>query len=65
VWRIGAGGSGTERGNAATDPPPPAPPLGQDRAAFLERDLPHLFDDVGIDARAYADAVEFLDPITK
>jgi len=40
-------------------------PPSQDRIAFLTADLPHLFDDTGIDATAYAPAVAFLDPITK
>lgn len=37
----------------------------QDRIAFLTADLPHLFDDTGIDKAAYADNVRFLDPITR
>lgn len=36
----------------------------EDRATWLERDLPHLFDDVGIDKSGYAEVVEFRDPIT-
>lgn len=48
----------------AWQPGQPPTPFMLDRAAFLERDLPHLFDGVGIDARAYADRVEFRDPIT-
>eukprot|EP01018_Ginkgo_biloba_P016487 Gb_04672 [translate_table: standard] len=32
---------------------------------FLERDLPHLFDEQGIDKRMYDENVEFRDPITK
>ncbi|KAL5200083.1 hypothetical protein ABZP36_021286 [Zizania latifolia] len=31
---------------------------------FLREDLPHLFDDVGIDRSAYDDRVRFRDPIT-
>lgn len=33
--------------------------------AFLQADLPHLFDDVGIDRSAYDDRVRFRDPITR
>lgn len=33
--------------------------------AFLEQDLPHLFDDVGIDASKYDEKVDFEDPITR
>ena len=55
-----------EESEATTKPSKQNPPtLTQDRAAFLERDLPHLFDDVGIDATAYADAVDFTDPVTR
>ncbi|WVZ79529.1 hypothetical protein U9M48_027099, partial [Paspalum notatum var. saurae] len=32
---------------------------------FLRADLPHLFDDVGIDRSAYDDLVRFRDPITR
>ncbi|CAN6163569.1 unnamed protein product [Urochloa humidicola] len=32
---------------------------------FLRADLPHLFDDVGIDRSAYDDRVRFRDPITR
>ncbi|KAF8648145.1 hypothetical protein HU200_064998 [Digitaria exilis] len=32
---------------------------------FLRADLPHLFDDVGIDRSAYDDSVRFRDPITR
>ncbi|KAF9612718.1 hypothetical protein IFM89_003260 [Coptis chinensis] len=32
---------------------------------FLYEDLPHLFDDQGIDRTMYDDQVKFLDPITK
>uniref|UniRef100_A0A0E0LD71 Uncharacterized protein n=1 Tax=Oryza punctata TaxID=4537 RepID=A0A0E0LD71_ORYPU len=34
-------------------------------AEFLREDLPHLFDDVGIDRSAYDDRVRFRDPITR
>lgn len=33
--------------------------------SFLYDDLPHLFDDQGIDRTAYDDQVKFRDPITK
>lgn len=36
----------------------------QELAAFLREDLPHLFEDQGIDASRYDDAVVFEDPIT-
>lgn len=39
-----------------------APP--QELGEFLRGDLPHLFDDQGIDASKYDEAVEFVDPIT-
>lgn len=32
---------------------------------FLRKDLPHLFDDQGIDKDAYEEVVEFIDPITR
>ena len=32
---------------------------------FLYEDLPHLFDDQGIDRTAYDERVKFRDPITK
>lgn len=32
---------------------------------FLYEDLPHLFDDQGINPTAYDDYVKFRDPITK
>lgn len=32
---------------------------------FLYQDLPHLFDDQGIDRTAYDERVKFRDPITK
>ena len=32
---------------------------------FLYEDLPHLFDDQGIDPTAYDESVKFRDPITK
>lgn len=34
-------------------------------AEFLREDLPHLFDDVGVDRSAYDDRVRFRDPITR
>ncbi|KAK2630723.1 hypothetical protein QOZ80_6AG0544140 [Eleusine coracana subsp. coracana] len=34
-------------------------------AEFLRADLPHLFDDLGIDRTAYDDRVRFRDPITR
>lgn len=37
----------------------------QERMAFLEDDLQHLFDDQGIDTSAYENVVDFLDPLTK
>ena len=37
----------------------------EELAAFLEVDLPHLFDEVGIDSSKYAPGVKFTDPITK
>ena len=33
--------------------------------AFLREELPHLFDDRGIDASKYDERVQFEDPITK
>ena len=38
---------------------------GQERMDFLRKDLPHLFDEQGIDKDAYEEVVEFIDPITK
>lgn len=59
-------------------PPPRAAPDAQttttgppstldlsERAQFLRRDLLELFTDVGVDRSAYADRVQFLDPITR
>ncbi|VAI77864.1 unnamed protein product [Triticum turgidum subsp. durum] len=55
----------------------PAAPAGENRDAgltpaeaqrlveFLKADLPHLFDNVGIDRSAYDDRVRFRDPITR
>lgn len=37
----------------------------QDRMEFLRKDLPHLFDNQGIDKDAYEEVVEFIDPITR
>jgi hypothetical protein len=45
-------------------PGDPKTPFMAERARWLERDLPHLFDDVGIDKSGYAEVVEFRDPIT-
>ena len=45
-------------------PGDPFTPFMADRARWLERDLPHLFDDVGIDRSGYAEVVTFRDPIT-
>lgn len=39
--------------------------LMRELMAFLEQDLPHLFDEQGIDIRMYDKRVEFKDPITK
>lgn len=39
--------------------------LMKELMAFLEQDLPHLFDEQGIDIRLYDKRVEFKDPITK
>lgn len=53
--------------NHPTAPHPPTLPLPhapQELAAFLRADLPHLFDDQGIDASKYDEAVVFEDPIT-
>jgi hypothetical protein len=53
---------GAAAGHTRQRPPPsPAAPLspGQAKAAFLRADLAHLFDDVGIDASAYAPVVDF------
>ncbi|KAK4746742.1 hypothetical protein SAY87_025779 [Trapa incisa] len=42
------------------------PTINMDRLVeFLYDDLPHLFDDQGIDRTAYDDCVKFRDPITK
>lgn len=50
--------------NRSTLQPTLARLLPQELAAFLREDLPHLFDDQGIDASRYDDAVVFEDPIT-
>nr|ABK24599.1 unknown [Picea sitchensis] len=39
--------------------------LMRELTAFLEKDLPHLFDEQGIDRRMYDKSVEFKDPITQ
>ena len=36
----------------------------ESRVAFLEEDLKHLFDDQGIAADAYAEVVDFKDPVS-
>ncbi|KAM0923108.1 hypothetical protein ACQ4PT_005684 [Festuca glaucescens] len=41
------------------------PAEAQRLVEFLKADLPHLFDDVGIDRSAYDDRVRFRDPITR
>uniref|UniRef100_A0ACD5WTI6 Uncharacterized protein n=1 Tax=Avena sativa TaxID=4498 RepID=A0ACD5WTI6_AVESA len=41
------------------------PAEAQRLVEFLKDDLPHLFDDVGIDRSAYDDRVRFRDPITR
>ncbi|XP_019159984.1 PREDICTED: uncharacterized protein LOC109156574 isoform X2 [Ipomoea nil] len=50
--------------------PPPSPkqetdPNLEELVDFLYKDLPHLFDDKGIDPTAYDAAVKFRDPITR
>nr|GME03113.1 heme-binding-like protein, chloroplastic [Ipomoea batatas] len=50
--------------------PPPTPkqetaPNLEELVDFLYKDLPHLFDDKGIDPTAYDAAVKFRDPITR
>lgn len=37
----------------------------QERIEFLQNDLSHLFDDVGLDQSQYDDIVKFRDPITR
>ncbi|KAL3745063.1 hypothetical protein ACJRO7_014211 [Eucalyptus globulus] len=45
---------------------PPKPAVDVERLVrFLYDDLPHLFDDQGIDRTAYDERVKFRDPITK
>lgn len=46
-------------------PPKPTTFDTQQLVDFLYEDLPHLFDDQGIDPTAYDDQVKFRDPITK
>lgn len=48
-------------GDAAAE----APPSLQGLMDFLEADLPHLFDEQGIDPSRYSDSVRFTDPITQ
>ncbi|XP_010535883.1 PREDICTED: uncharacterized protein LOC104811045 [Tarenaya hassleriana] len=46
--------------------PQPSPSADMERLVdFLYEDLPHLFDDKGIDRTAYDERVKFRDPITK
>ncbi|KAG6552097.1 hypothetical protein Mapa_006406 [Marchantia paleacea] len=40
-------------------------PKMKELMAFLEKDLPHLFDEQGIDKSMYDEKVDFVDPITK
>ncbi|XP_020550922.1 uncharacterized protein LOC105166498 [Sesamum indicum] len=53
--------------NIAQEQSPPKPTTfdAQELVDFLYEDLPHLFDDQGIDRTAYGDRVKFRDPITK
>ncbi|KAL0358352.1 UNVERIFIED_CONTAM: hypothetical protein Sangu_0684600 [Sesamum angustifolium] len=53
--------------NIAQEQSPPKPTTfdAQELVDFLYEDLPHLFDDQGIDPTAYDDRVKFRDPITK
>ncbi|OMO80904.1 Geminivirus AR1/BR1 coat protein [Corchorus capsularis] len=45
---------------------PPKPTIDvEGLISFLNEDLPHLFDDQGIDRTAYDEQVKFRDPITK
>ncbi|CAI9787393.1 unnamed protein product [Fraxinus pennsylvanica] len=46
-------------------PPKPSTVDVQKLVDFLYEDLPHLFDDQGIDRTAYDERVKFRDPITK
>ncbi|KAK6135507.1 hypothetical protein DH2020_030760 [Rehmannia glutinosa] len=46
-------------------PPKPTTFDAQQLVDFLYEDLPHLFDDQGIDRTAYDERVKFRDPITK
>lgn len=46
-------------------PPPAASGRSSDAVEFLYEDLPHLFDEQGIDRTMYDDRVRFRDPITK
>ena len=48
----------------AWQPGDPVTPFMENSKRWLERDLPHLFDDIGIDKSGYAEVVEFRDPIT-
>ncbi|KAL3682063.1 hypothetical protein R1sor_000085 [Riccia sorocarpa] len=40
-------------------------PKMKEMMAFLEKDLPHLFDEQGIDKSMYDEKVNFVDPVTK
>lgn len=46
-------------------PPKPTTFDAQQLVDFLYQDLPHLFDDQGIDPTVYDEQVKFRDPITK
>ncbi|KAM4125297.1 hypothetical protein ACB094_01G298400 [Castanea mollissima] len=53
-------------GLSLVDQSPPKPTVDAERlVSFLYDDLPHLFDDQGIDRTAYDEVVKFRDPITK
>jgi len=52
-------------GSAEEQSPPKSTVDAQRLVGFLYEDLPHLFDDQGIDRTAYDNRVMFRDPITK
>jgi hypothetical protein len=53
-------------GLSLVDQSPPKSTVDTERlVGFLYDDLPHLFDDQGIDRTAYDEVVKFRDPITK
>ena len=53
-------------GLSLVDQSPPKSTVDVERlVGFLYDDLPHLFDDQGIDRTAYDEVVKFRDPITK